>query len=104
MVGRNQRELLVALERARTRLAVAIATEAKSTPPERWRYYFETTERTRRFLKRLRNGDSEMFCTRQRWTEALDSLKQLSPHAETAHLCRLLSEILTKVNPDSDLP
>jgi hypothetical protein len=88
------RELLWALEAARTRLAVAIAAETKSTPPERWQYYFEVSERTRQFIKGLRNANSDMPQLKQRWTEAIESLKQIPAQSEAAQICKLLGDIM----------
>jgi hypothetical protein len=87
--------LLLALEAARTRLAVAVAAETKSTPPERWQYYFEISERTRRLIKGLRNANSEMPLLKQRWTEAIESLKQIPAQSKAAQICKLLGDIVT---------
>jgi hypothetical protein len=97
MLTKYQRDLLFALEVARTRLAVAIATEAKSTPPERWQHYFETAERTRRFIKRLRCLNFGMSEWGKGWTEAFELLKHFSSDREAARLCKLLGEIVAKL-------
>jgi hypothetical protein len=89
--------LLFALEVARTRLAVAIAAETKSTPPERWRHYYETAERTRRFVKKLRNADFETAQSTNRWTEAVEALRHFSSDCEAAQLCKLLEEIVARL-------
>jgi hypothetical protein len=75
-------------------MAVAIAAEAKSTPPERWQYYFEISERTRRFIKGLRNANSEMPQLKQRRTEAMESLKKIPAQSEAAKICKLLGDIV----------
>jgi hypothetical protein len=92
-----QRKLLFALETARTRLAVAIASETKSTPLERWRDYYETAERTRRFIKKLRNANFETPVSARQWTEAVESLRHFSSDREAARLCKLLEEIVAKL-------
>jgi hypothetical protein len=96
-LSNHHRDLLFALERARTRLAVAIAAETKSTPPERWQDYFETAERTRRFIKRLRKANSEMLQSGRGWMEAVESLRQFRADREVARLCKLLAEIVSKL-------
>ena len=93
-LAKYHRELLFALEAARTRLAVAIAAETKSTTPERWQYYFEISDRTRRFIKGLRNANPEMPQLKQRWTEAIESLKQIPAQSEAAQICKLLGDIV----------
>jgi hypothetical protein len=92
-----QRDLLFALEAARTRLAVAIAAETKSTPPERWQNYFETAERARQFIKKLRCSNFALSESRNGWTEAFELLKCFSSGREAAQLCKLLGEIVAKL-------
>lgn len=99
--ARHHRELLLALEAARTRLAVAIAAETKSTTPDRRRNYFETAERARRFMKKLRNANSDSLHARHQCSAVVESLKQLPPHAEAKHLCRILGDIVTELDFDS---
>jgi hypothetical protein len=93
--ARFHRELVLALESARTRLAVAMASETKSTPPDRWQYYFETADRTRQFMKRLRKANSDMLHEKQEWIRALESLKHLPAHSKAPRLCQLLREIVS---------
>ena len=96
-----QRKLLLRLERARTRLAVMIASERKATTPERWRKYGETEARMRRCLKDLRTGSRSGRRDSDPWTCALEALDRLAGpvegHAcqsEAQRLCRRLAEIL----------
>jgi hypothetical protein len=96
-LSKNHRELLFALESARNRLAVAIAAETKSTPPERWQYYFEISERTRRFIKKLRNVNPEMPQLRQGWSEAVESLKHIPSQREAAQICKLLGDVMAEL-------
>ena len=90
--------LLRALERVRTRFAIAMARESKITPSARWRYYLDTEERIRSLLKDLR-------CQRWpdiTWSEAIDALRRVpdfpDPQEESSDaeiLCRRLSEVMT---------
>ena len=94
-------ELVLALEIARARLAVVMAMEAKTTPPDCWKYYRETEDRMRRCLKKLKSDRGSEF-------ERLDllglakALKRLPfasnrdvvPHGEAERLCHVLQEIL----------
>ena len=73
------RDLLKALEGARTLLAIAIAEETKATPLQRWKYYLETSEQMRRGLKQLRALPSVEMEDRPAWLEALESLREIPP-------------------------
>ena len=92
-------ELLIAFESARTRLAVAIASERKSTLPDRLHYYMETAEQTRRFMKKLRsaNSDIDIVQERQEWVHALENLKQLPVQDKAVGLCQILRDIITQL-------
>jgi hypothetical protein len=85
-----RKELLFALESARTRLAVAIAAETKSTPPKQWHYYLDTAERVCRLVRRLREADGDQTNGPRSWMRALNSLKQIPVHAEAERLCEAL--------------
>ncbi len=96
-----QRRLLLRLERARTRLAVMIAIESKTTTAERWQKYGETDMRLRRCLKDLRTGRLTLRRDSDPWIWALQALDRLGEpiddHAcqsEAQMLCRRLAEIL----------
>jgi hypothetical protein len=94
-VLKNQRkELLVALEKSRTRLAVAIAAESKITPLDRWQYYLDTADRMRRCIKKLRHADFNGEPGLKDWNRALYALRQLPVHDTAWHLCRFLGEIV----------
>jgi hypothetical protein len=95
--GKLHRELLIALESARTHLAVAIATEAKSTTPVRLRSYLETAERARRFMKKLRTMNSEMPQEREVWGCALEKLRCFPLKGNAAGLCELLGDIVAQL-------
>jgi hypothetical protein len=91
------RELVWALESARTRLAVAIAAETKSTPPDRWLYYMETADGMRRAAKRLRKAGSCALNERQNWIYALQALRRIPAQLKALRLCFLLREILKEL-------
>jgi len=86
--------MLIAVESARTLLAVAIASETKWTPPDRLQYYFETADQARRFTKRLRRGNFELVQDQQGWAHALERLKELPAQVKAIRLCQLLREIV----------
>ena len=90
-------ELLIAFESARTRLAVAIASERKSTPPDRLQYYMETAEQTRRFMKRLRRANSDIVQERQEWLHALENLRQLPVQDGAVGLCLMLRDLIARL-------
>jgi hypothetical protein len=89
--------LLRALERVRTRLAIAIARESKVTTQGRRRYYLDTEERIRCMLKDLR-------CQRWQdmtWNEAIEALRRIpdfpDPQEEKIDaqaMCRRLREVM----------
>ncbi len=95
------RRLLLGLERARTRLAVAIACERKATLPESWRVYRETDDRVRRCLKELRLHHDRTVATGEPWFSALAALDRVLGASEpyplsgqAQRLSRHLSEVL----------
>jgi hypothetical protein len=89
-----RKELLHALETARSRLAIAIAEESKSTPWNLRRHYLDTADHMRRFVLRLRNGESrEGFCT-QNWRSALEALREIPSRYSARPLCRRLRSII----------
>jgi hypothetical protein len=94
------RELLIAIERARSQLAVAIATENKNTPRERWRHYLATEDRIRRCVKEIRcRRHPDPVCQRP-WLQALHLLKQPLPEGNPHYggtareLCQRLYDVL----------
>jgi hypothetical protein len=88
------------MERARSRLAVAIAAENKTTPRERWRYYLETEDRMRRCVREIRRHAGLNIGKQFGWLQALDLLKQPLPipdqksQGEAQQLCQRLHDIL----------
>jgi hypothetical protein len=91
------RELLMALESARTRLAVAIASETKSTPPDRLQYYFDTADQARRFNKKLRRLNINSVKTHQDWSHALENLRRIPAQGNASGLCRMLLDIVDRL-------
>jgi hypothetical protein len=97
---RLHRELLHAMERARSRLAVAIASENKVTPRGHWQHYLETEDRMRLCVREIRRHPNDLMGGRFGWVQALDLLKQPLPAAdqksrgEAQRLCQRLSEVL----------
>ncbi len=90
-------ELLRAFESARTRLAVAIAAEAKSTPVQQWQYYLDTSYKICRFVRRLRrlnHGESRQHPSLIRM---LKSLESLPVQGDPRQLCKILLELVEKV-------
>jgi DnaJ-domain-containing protein 1 len=91
------RELLFALESARMRFSVAIATEAKSTTRDRWQFYLETTDHMGRFIKRLRKTDVQSSGESQEWRKALETLCNLPNQSRASFLCELLGKIVNEL-------
>jgi hypothetical protein len=96
---RAHKDLMQALERARSRLAIAAATDARLTPLKRRRDYMEMEERIRRCLKELRLRQH----TERHLPSAVASglLHQLSStlrretgYGDAHKLCQQLQEIL----------
>jgi tRNA A37 N6-isopentenylltransferase MiaA len=96
-------ELLRALEKARTRLAVAIATETKATPLTRWNSYLETADKMHRCLRELRSASRPGTRRQEDWARALDILKQIprtsdvKSRGEANLLCQHLHAVLTQL-------
>jgi len=93
--AKTHRELILALESARTRLAVAIALETKSTPPDQLRRCLDTSDRMRRFIKSLRKGGYDISQEKQAWVHALDALSRWPAHSRAVALCQFLQDIVT---------
>ncbi len=98
----SHKELVFALESARTRLAIAIAAESRCTPLESRRYYLDTEDRMRRCLKELRASEGTGAPDASRCNRALAMLQALpglvnrKTSIEGAQqLCRLLTDVLT---------
>jgi len=88
------RDLLLALESVRTRLAVAIASETKSTPPDQLQYYFDTADQARLFARKLRRVNIESVQEHQEWNRALENLRRIPEQGNASGLCRRLRDIV----------
>jgi hypothetical protein len=91
------RELLQALESARTRLAIAIAVETKSTPADQWNYYLDTANRICRLTKKLRTAEDGGACRLNDWVRALDALRQIPAHDKARPLCQVIEGIVAEL-------
>lgn len=97
---RLHRDLLIAIERTRSQLAVAIAAENKNTPRERWRHYLATEDRTRRCVREFRRHRRQDQGKRYDWSQALHLLKQPLPATDSEPsgrailLCQRLHDVL----------
>jgi hypothetical protein len=90
-------ELLFALESARTRLAIAMTAETKSTPVELWRYYLDMANRLCLLIKKLRAAGQDLDPVLNHWICALSALRQISIHDKARPLCRVLEDIVTEL-------
>lgn len=88
---------MLAIEAARTRLAVAVASETKSTPIGRYRYYLETEEQARRCLKRLRQDAGLFLQERPEWADALETLKQIHSQNRALPICETLRNVVMRL-------
>jgi hypothetical protein len=91
-------ELLVALEKARGCLAVAIAEESKSTLGDRRRHYLKTADHVQRFIAVLRNGSGDGLAGRENWVSALEALRHLTVGDGAQRICACLQGIVTDLN------
>ncbi len=99
-------DLLRALERARSRFAVAVASESKTTPLSRRIRYMEMEGRLRLCLSQLRGLPNDLRAVRSAsWQYTLARLTaQLSnsePAAETGAeiLCGIIGDVLADLEP-----
>ena len=95
-VNALKKELLFALESARSRLAIAIAEESKCTPWNLRRYYLDTTDHMSRFIVRLRNGENDdEALSMNEWMSALEALREISLNDGARRLCGRLRGIVS---------
>ncbi|MBN2243378.1 MAG: hypothetical protein JW793_11885 [Acidobacteria bacterium] len=90
-----RKELLFALETARSRLAIAIAEESKSTPWALRRHYLDTSERMRQCITKLRNGENHKSRLSQDWLSALDQLRGIDLSGGARPICSRLDGIVS---------
>lgn len=91
-------KLIVALESARMRFSVAIASESKSTPRDRYHYYIETTARAGRCIRLLRANGSEKDPLL--FGRVLERLRNLPDRNSASHLCELLQNLVSELEGD----
>jgi len=89
-----KQELLFALETARSRLAIAIAEESKSTLWNQRRYYLDTTDHMRQFIVKLRNDRNERGFSMETLSSALEQLREVSLNDGARYLCGRLRGIV----------
>jgi hypothetical protein len=94
----SREDLLRAIERARTQLAVAIAAEAKSTPLKRRQYYLDTADQMRRFAGKLRSADSDLPPGHSDWHHAFEAIRQLPTKDRAMRLCQILRDIVAELD------
>ncbi len=88
---------MFALESVRTRLAITIAAEAKSTLPDQWQYYLDTADRMRRFAGKLRRSDLNVPPGHEECGHALEILRRLPMEDTAERLCRILRETIGRL-------
>ena len=98
---RSHDELLLGIERLRTRAAVSVASCRRITSPPLWHRYFELESRARRVLKSLRSSPGAALFPEARG-EAIAALARppaatdgLCRDTEARCLCEQLEEVLT---------
>jgi hypothetical protein len=89
-----KRDLLLAMETARSRLAIAIAEESKYTPWNQRQYYLDTADRMRRNIARLRTEKSSEGFQLQEWILALEALREIPLNDRAQAICERLCRIL----------
>jgi hypothetical protein len=92
-----RKELLLALESTRSRLAIAIASEKKYTLPVRWQYYLDTADQLRNSIRKLRSAKGDGLALKG-WTCALEMLGRIPLHAQAHQICQTLRAIITELD------
>jgi hypothetical protein len=96
-VGKKlQKELLLVLESARTRLAIAIASEKKCTLPSRWQCYLDTADQIGLSIRALRRAEADALALKT-WTCALEMLKNMPVHEQAYQLCQTLRKVVSEI-------
>jgi hypothetical protein len=91
-----RKELLIALESARTRFAVAAASEKKFTLPARWQYYLDTADQISLSIRKLRKMEDRLAPPEQ-WASSLEKLRRMPLHAQAHQLCRILRDLAAEL-------
>lgn len=87
-------ELLNVLEKARGRLAIAIAGESKSTTAVRRKQYLATADYMRRYIRALRESKGRVRESREGWIPALEELQRIPFGKGAQFLCNCLKNIV----------
>jgi hypothetical protein len=99
-------ELIVAIERTRSRLAVAVAAQRRTLSGDGRQFYFRTEERMRKWLKKRRGHQYQDSLGTNDCSAALNLLNQpvtaeeLENRGEARVLCERLSRVLCLVEKD----
>ncbi len=102
IVGKKlKKELLAALESARTRLAVAIASEKKNTLPSRWQYYLDTADHIGLSIRALRRAEVDAPALKD-WSFALETLKKMPAGEHACLLCQTLRDVVMEIERDAE--
>jgi len=88
-----RKELLIALESARIRLAIATALEKKYTLPVHWQHYLDTADMMGRSIRRLRREEDRPHPP-EAWTSALEKLRKMPAHPQAHQLYLVLREVV----------
>jgi hypothetical protein len=96
-----KKDLLLALESARTRLAIAIASEKKCTLPARWQYFLDTADKMGLSIKDLRKTEADAF-TLGSWISALEMLKKIPAHEQAYQFCRNLRDVVSEIEQGAE--
>jgi hypothetical protein len=93
--GNNLRvQLLRALEKARCRLAIAIAEETKSTPWGRRKDYLDTSDHLRRLVGKLDSWEADDRIPSEVWKPALEALESIPLKEGARSLSKSLNAIV----------
>jgi hypothetical protein len=93
----SHRELVLALQSARTRLSIAIAVETKCIPRDRWLYYLDVADQIRRLIKKVRGADFLMLPNSHLWILSLKRLECLPAQGQAAHLSEIVRDIVMEL-------
>lgn len=93
----SHRELVLALQSAKTRLSIAIAVETKCIPRDRWLYYLELADQIRRVIKKVRGADFLSLPNAHGWILSLQRLECLSIQGQATHLTEIVRDIGTEL-------
>jgi hypothetical protein len=93
----THRELVLALQSAKTRLSIAIAVETKCIPRDRWLYCLDVADQIRRLIKKVRGADFLLLPNAHVWILSLKRLECLSVQGQAMHLSEIVRDIVTAI-------